>query len=143
MVGARRAGQAHQKPIAKSSKAGGISAKKPGSPLEAHLALSMAAAGIPTPEREYRFHPTRKWRLDFAWPALLWAVEVEGGIYRGGGHTHVKDLKRDIEKHRALTLLGWRCLRFHGDEIRSGLATEVIAQALTTAPRAGSDGDEG
>jgi very-short-patch-repair endonuclease len=94
------------------------------------LALSMRAAGLPEPEREYRFHPTRKWRLDFAWPARLLAVEVEGGVYRGGGHTSVAGLKRDIEKSNALTLGGWRLLRFHGDQVRSGEATEIIRQAL-------------
>lgn len=101
-----------------------------GSGLESHLALSMRAAGLPEPEREYRFHPTRKWRLDFAWPARLLAVEVEGGVYRGGGHTSVAGLKRDIEKSNALTLGGWRLLRFHGDQVRSGEATEIIRQAL-------------
>lgn len=114
---------------------GGRSQKQTGSGLESHLAESMRLTGLPEPEREYRFHPTRKWRLDFAWPALMWAVEVEGGIYRGGGHTHVKDLKRDMEKQNALMLLGWRVLRFHGDQVRSGEAAAVIAEALGAGAR--------
>ena len=108
-----------------------------GSALERHLEASVRAHGLPEPQREYRFHPTRKWRLDFAWPAVMLAVEVEGGIYRGGGHTHVKDLKRDMEKSNALTLLGWRLLRFHGDQVRSGEAVAVIRQALTAPPISG------
>lgn len=107
-----------------------VGAKTSGSALETHLLTSMRLSGLPEPEREYRFHPTRKWRLDFAWPSLRWAVEVEGGIYRGGGHTHVKDLKRDMEKHNALAVMGWRCLRVHGDQVRSGEAVALIRQAL-------------
>lgn len=103
------------------------------SALEDHLLRSMRAAGLPEPEREYRFHATRKWRLDFAFVEQRLGVEVEGGIYRGGGHTHVKDLKRDMEKSNALTLAGWRLLRFHGDQVRSGEATDVIRQALAPA----------
>lgn len=90
----------------------------------------MRAHGLPEPVREYRFHPTRKWRLDFAWPAVMLAVEVEGGIYRGGGHTSTTGLKRDIEKGNALTMAGWRVLRFHGDQVRSGEAVALIRQAL-------------
>ena len=90
----------------------------------------MRLLGLPEPEREYRFDAVRKFRLDFAWPALKLGVEVEGGIYRGGGHTHVKDLKRDMEKSNLLTLAGWRLLRFHGDQVRSGEAIALIARAL-------------
>lgn len=110
--------------------------KRQESALERHLAWSIRTTGLPNPEREYRFHPVRRWRLDFAWPAVMLAVEVEGGIYRGGGHTHVKDLKRDMEKSNALALAGWRLLRFHGDQVKSGEALAVIRQALDPAAEA-------
>jgi hypothetical protein len=38
--------------------------------------------GLPIPENEYRFHATRKWRLDYAWPVIGLAVEIEGIFYR-------------------------------------------------------------
>ena len=41
----------------------------------------------PEPELEYRFHPFRKWRFDFAWPEQKVAVEMEGGVFIGGAHT--------------------------------------------------------
>ncbi len=106
------------------------------SALERHLLTSLRASGLPEPEREFRFHPTRRFRLDFAWPVVKLAVEVEGGIYRGGGHTSVSGLKRDIAKSNALTLLGWRLLRFHGDQVKSGEATALIRQALAVDPGA-------
>lgn len=106
------------------------------SELEDMLAESMRLHGLPTPEREFRFHEHRKFRLDFAWPALRWAVEIEGGIYRGGGHTHVKDLKRDMVKGNLLAMGGWRLLRFHGDQVRSGEAVATIKQALSDSSAA-------
>lgn len=120
---------------ARTKQAGQHEPKSPkvASALETHLLRSVRAAGLPEPEREYRFHPTRRFRLDFAWPAHMLAVEIEGGVYRGGGHTSVAGLKRDIEKGNLLTLLGWRLLRFHGDQVRSGEATETIRQALEPA----------
>lgn len=33
---------------------------------------------------EYRFHPAREWRFDFAIPDCRVAIEVEGGAFIGG-----------------------------------------------------------
>lgn len=38
------------------------------SELEALLAFQMRALALPTWEAEYRFHRTRQWRFDLAWP---------------------------------------------------------------------------
>ncbi|WDF96101.1 hypothetical protein [Aeromonas dhakensis] len=32
--------------------------------------------GFPDPATELLFHPKRKWRLDYAWPARMIAVEI-------------------------------------------------------------------
>lgn len=114
-------------------------AQRKESELERILALAMRLHGLPEPEREYRFHPVRQYRLDFAWPAAMLAVEIEGGIYRGGGHSTVAGLKRDIDKGNLLTMGGWRLLRFHGDQVKSGEAVELIRRALvvTVEPAAG------
>lgn len=100
------------------------------SPLERHLRLAMAAVGLPVAVQEHQFHPTRKWRLDFCWPAVKLAVEIEGGAFAGPGHRSVGVFLKNIDKYNALTLLGWRLLRFHGDQVRSGEAVETIRQAL-------------
>jgi hypothetical protein len=63
-------------------------------------------------EREYIFHPTRNWRLDFAWPVQKVAVEIEGGVFSGGRHTRGTGFTEDCEKYNAATLHGWRLLRF-------------------------------
>ena len=38
------------------------------------FALHLRAMRIMPPVREYKFHPKRRWRLDFAWPDDLIAV---------------------------------------------------------------------
>lgn len=50
------------------------------SQLEEEFAFAWKA-GRYEPEfvREHRFHPTRRWRFDFAWPDEKVALEVEGG----------------------------------------------------------------
>ncbi|MDR3328182.1 MAG: hypothetical protein LBT04_08750, partial [Prevotellaceae bacterium] len=58
--------------------------------------------------KEYTFHPTRKWRFDYAIPEHKIAIEVEGGIWTGGRHTSSKGFLGDMEKYNAGTLLGWR-----------------------------------
>ena len=83
------------------------------------------------PVREYKFHPTRKWRLDFAWPDYRVAVEIEGGTFSRGrtGHTSGPAIQRDCDKHNELHRLGWRCLRFtsvHLDEDPIGCVEKVL-----------------
>lgn len=60
---------------------------------------------------EYRFHPKRLWRFDYAFPIQRIALEVEGGVWTGGRHTSARGFLGDIEKYNEATLLGWRLLR--------------------------------
>jgi very-short-patch-repair endonuclease len=87
------------------------------SPLERLLAHQIEEAGLPTPEREYRFHPVRKWRFDFAWPSERLAVEVEGGVWTRGRHTRGSGFVKDVEKYNAAMQLGWMVLRFTKQDI--------------------------
>lgn len=99
------------------------------SPLEVHLAAQMDYARL-TYVSEYRFDPVRRWRLDFAFPELRLGIEVEGGIWTQGRHTRGTGYEKDLEKYNALTLAGWRLLRFSGKAIRSGEALRVVLNAL-------------
>ena len=45
---------------------------------------------------EYRFHPSRDWRFDFAIPSRRVAVEVEGGAFNGGRHIRPEGYLRDM-----------------------------------------------
>jgi very-short-patch-repair endonuclease len=66
---------------------------------------------------EYAFHPTRKWRFDYAHTRLKIAVEINGGIWRrkGGAHTGTGHM-RDMEKMNAAQSLGWRVFQFTPDQ---------------------------
>lgn len=103
--------------------------------LEDALAFQIKAAGLPIPEREWRFHPTRRWRFDFAWPGDKLAVEVEGGIWlslkgKKGRHNTGKGIEEDMVKYNAAALLGWRVLRVSPGHVRSGEALQWIEGAL-------------
>lgn len=98
--------------------------------LEDTLALHLKSARLPLPQREYVFHPTRKWRLDFAWPERLIGVEVDGGTYQRGAHSRHWGQKRDAQKQNAAMLQGWALFRFTSDMIQSGEALETLQIAL-------------
>ena len=78
------------------------------------LLMSDYARGIPKPVRELRFHPSRKFRFDFAWgePYKV-AVEVEGGLYMPkSGHTNIKGFLANCDKNNLAVSQGWKVLRF-------------------------------
>ena len=76
---------------------------------------------LPAPVREYQFHPTRRWRFDFAWPVQKVAVEIDGLVYGGqGGHQTVEGVLGDCEKYEAALLAGWRVYRVPGPWIADG-----------------------
>lgn len=76
-------------------------------------------------EEEYRFHVERKWRFDFAIPAVMVAVEFNGGVFdRNGSHTSVQKIAKDNEKLNAASMLGWKVLRFTATDYKT-LLTEL------------------
>jgi hypothetical protein len=62
------------------------------------------------PEREYEFHPVRRWRFDVAWPEHLVAVELQGATWAQGRHTRGQGYRNDCEKAIEAQLLGWTVL---------------------------------
>ena len=61
--------------------------------------------------KEFKFHPLRRWKFDFAIPELKVAVEIEGGVYTNGRHTRGVGYAKDCEKYNNATLEGWRLFR--------------------------------
>ena len=102
---------------------------KKGSKLEETLAWQIKVCGLPKPEREYVFLPGRRYRADFAWPApkVRLIVECQGGLWlRKGAHSSGTGIRRDYEKSNCAQLDGWVYLQFTADQIKSGLAVQVI-----------------
>lgn len=88
--------------------------------------------GIEPPEAEYRFHDTRKWRFDFAFPRHKVAIEIEGGVWTKGRHTRGSGFVKDMEKYNEATRLGWRILRFTPSDLGKTSTFETIKQTLYT-----------
>ena len=105
-----------------------------GSKAEENLAFAITFAELPQAVREHRFHASRKWRFDFAWPAQLFAVEVEGVTYEGGRHQRVEGFIADLVKYEAAMLDGWTVYRCSGKQINSGQAIKVISTMLERLP---------
>jgi very-short-patch-repair endonuclease len=103
-----------------------------GSALEVSLAFQIAAAELPEPVREYRFHPVRRWRFDFAWPGCLVAAEVEGGQWVNGRHVRGGGFEGDAEKYNEAALLGWTVFRFTRQMVERGDALRYLGLALGT-----------
>ena len=76
--------------------------------------------GLPPYVTEHRFHPTRRWRLDYAWPELKLAVEVHGGTYTNGRHTRGGGFTVDREKMNEAAIYGWTVLEVTSAQVRSG-----------------------
>ena len=62
--------------------------------------------------KELKFHPSRKWRFDFAIESLRIAIEYEGIMSEKSRHTTITGMSRDCEKYNTAQLLGWKVLRF-------------------------------
>lgn len=68
-------------------------------------------------DTEFRFHPVRRWRFDFAVPEIRLAVEYNGhgGFVKAGGisrHGSITGMTGDAEKLNAAIGQGWRVLQF-------------------------------
>ena len=107
------------------------------SDLEDLLAQHMQYAGLPTPEREYRFAPPRRYRADFAYPEKMLLIEVEGGVWTQGRHSRGAGFTNDCGKYNLAAKLGYRVLRFTSNMIKDGLALRTIEEVLNEKAQAG------
>jgi hypothetical protein len=108
---------------------------KPPSDLEQALLTQIRQAGLPAPEREYRFDWDRGWRFDLAWPYVNAAgantpvaVDIQGAIWTGGKHGRGGGIELDHAKHNAAVLAGWRVLIYSRRPIMDDTA---ISQIIT------------
>jgi len=102
------------------------------SDLEEAFLFYMNALDLPEPNREWRFHPVRRWRFDFAWPDRMVAVECEGGTWSGGRHVRGGGFEADCWKYNAAAVLGWKVLRVTGGMLDGDALgfLELLVQAL-------------
>lgn len=116
------------------------------------LAASLTMVGAPEfrwaehPLGEYRFHPVRKWQLDFYFPCFNVAIEVEGGISSHRKHRklsadgkeywvqsrHLTEagFTEDAHKYFEAGLCGIMVLRVSPAMVKDGRATSMALRAL-------------
>ncbi|MET0898733.1 MAG: DUF559 domain-containing protein [Mycobacterium sp.] len=86
------------------------------SPMESEARLAMYDGGLPDPELQYEIidRDGRLWRVDFAWPDQMLAVEYDGYDW----HSGPEDFTKDRQKQAALTELGWTVMSIVSDDVR-------------------------
>jgi hypothetical protein len=96
--------------------------------LEDRLAFQIKAVGLPTPFRQYKFHPQRDWRFDFCWPQdSQLAVEVDGGTWmKKSGHQTGMGYTNDRIRDAEAMCRNWVVLRVTGDMVKDGTAIKYI-----------------
>lgn len=95
------------------------------SKIERRFAQQLQDAALPEARRNYFFLEGRDFELDFAWPLVKMAVEVQGMSHRIKGK-----FKRDIEKRALALLAGWRVLEVDGASVRDGRAIKWLIELM-------------
>lgn len=81
-------------------------------------------------ELEYRFHPPRRWRWDYAVPSIKLGIEFHGSIWTQGRHTRGTGFMNDREKMNQAQIDGWLVLELVEEFVRDGRARDMIAAAI-------------
>jgi len=83
-------------------------------------------------EREYTFHPGRKWRFDYAIPSHKVAIEVEGYFWsENGKHTSQEGYLNDMEKYNEAAALGWKLIRVIPSDLLTYKTIRIILRACS------------
>lgn len=84
--------------------------------------------GGPELQTEFVFHPTRKWRTDFAHLPSRTLIEIEGGIFIAGGgrHNRAAGFIADAEKYLEAYLAGWNVIRLTEAQITAPNIERII-----------------
>jgi very-short-patch-repair endonuclease len=85
--------------------------RRSGSPMETRIRLAIEDEGLPLPVLQ---HPVGPYSLDLSYPAVLLAVE-----HNGGDHLTAARALRDLEREAYLTRRGWRIIRFGAAQVYS------------------------
>lgn len=93
---------------------------------------------------EYRFHPVRRWRFDYAFPDKKVYLEVDGGIFGFyvtnkttgerklilGGHNYGGQIRNEHAKRNAATVMGWRGVWCEPKFLLGDMTLRILKEAL-------------
>jgi hypothetical protein len=100
--------------------------------LQAAVCMHLRALRFPVPVAEFRFHHTRLWRLDLAWPSVKVGMEIDGGLYTSGKHARGAGIEADHEKRNAATAAGWALLYAGPKAVHSGTYLDDLRATLSS-----------
>lgn len=81
-------------------------------------------------EKEYKFHPKRRWKFDYYFPDKYVAIEVEGGIFNKKAHGSITGILRDIEKYNEAQILGIKVIRIPTHRLYKSETLDLITRAI-------------
>jgi hypothetical protein len=81
-------------------------------------------------KKEFIFHPTRKWRFDWALTDQMTAFEYDGLMNRDVGHASIEGILRDVDKINEAQALGWNVYRVNAKTIGNGTAFTLVDRVL-------------
>jgi very-short-patch-repair endonuclease len=97
--------------------------------LESRMARLLHRHHLPVAKAEVEWGPDRQYRLDFAYPELRLAIEVDGWA----AHLTPEKQRRDQRRQRRLTMAGWMVLHFDWWEVTH--EPERVAEEIAAAYR--------
>ena len=99
------------------------------------LFIRYLQAEFPTTDvvAELRFHPSRMWRFDYAFPEYKVAVEVDGGVWQGGRHNLPQGYVKDMEKLNTAASMGWIVLRITPQQRFTTATVDFIKEAMKSS----------
>src|SRR4051812_30216661 len=105
------------------------------SDLEARVLAELGRQGLPTPQVQWpvRLPGGRDIRIDFAWPDVRVALEVDHPFWHAGFDEWRRDRARD---RQLLGGLGWIVPRITDVEVGAGLERSVAEVAAVVTSRA-------
>lgn len=81
-------------------------------------------------EAQVKFHPTRRWKLDYYAAQYKLAVEIHGGVFSAGRHTTGVGFTEDRIKINAAHEMGITVLEFTGAMLQDGTAIAQTQRVL-------------
>ena len=80
--------------------------------------------------KEYKFHPKRKWRFDYAIVEYKIAIEIDGGVWIKGRHNRPIGYIKDMEKFNTAASMGWVVLKFTPDQLYKTETFNLIKETI-------------
>jgi hypothetical protein len=80
---------------------------------------------------EYKFHPDRKYRLDFAHLPSQVGIEIQGGLFMAkSGHSSIHGMLRDCRKTLLAASVGWLIVPLVAPQLDDGETLSLLAEVI-------------